>query len=72
MLTHAKGLLWNAQIPRPTETRAPVSVEALVALAEVRADDVAAASVGVTPVCARGALVLVWKGDNAPDGKAET
>lgn len=34
----------------PTEARAPISVEALVALAEVRADDVAAASVGVAPV----------------------
>lgn len=34
--------------PLPTKTRAAISIEPLVALAEIRADDVAAASVGVT------------------------
>lgn len=34
----------------PTKTRAPISIEPLVALAEIRADDVATASVGVTAV----------------------
>lgn len=34
--------------PLPTKTRAPISIEPLVALAEIRADDVATASVGVT------------------------
>lgn len=34
----------------PTETRVSVSIEALVALAEIRANDVATASIGVTPM----------------------
>lgn len=42
------------------ETSVSVSVEALVALAEIRADDVATPGVGVTPVTAQRTLVLVF------------
>lgn len=53
----------NAEIthPLPTKTRMSISVESLVALAEVRADDVATASVGVTTVTTWCALILIWK-----------
>lgn len=50
----SSGTSWSAgtteSISKPTETRASVPVEALVALAEVRAHDVAAAGVGVAAV----------------------
>lgn len=50
------------ELETPTKTRAAISIEALVALAEVGANDVAAASLGVAPVTACRTLVLIWEG----------
>lgn len=45
----------------PTKTRVSISVEALVALAEIRANNVATPSVGITPVTTWCTLILIWK-----------
>ena len=51
--THTAGLL--------TKTSVPVSVEALVALAEIGANDVSTASIVVTPVATWRTLIVIWK-----------
>lgn len=51
-ITGSEQHCWHALVenthPLPTKTRVSISIEALVALAEIRANDVATASVGLT------------------------
>lgn len=59
--TAAEKHMWKNTQSLPTKTRVSISIEALVALAEIRANNVATASVSITPVAAWRTLILILK-----------